>query len=66
MPRAWATCKPDFDNMAKAVGDALNGVLWLDDALICDVVIRKMYADGGGSAGVEVEIENNIGGNHSH
>lgn len=58
MPREWATCKPDFDNASKAIADALNGVLWLDDALLCDVVIRKMYAAGGESAGVEVEIEN--------
>lgn len=57
MPRLWATCKPDFDNAAKAVCDALNGVLWIDDSHICECRVRKMYASGDETPGVVVEIE---------
>lgn len=40
------TSKPDFDNLAKSVCDALNGVLWKDDALICKAIIDKRIASG--------------------
>lgn len=26
------SCKPDFDNIAKAIADGLNGIAWKDDA----------------------------------
>lgn len=35
--------KPDVDNYAKLVGDALNGVVWTDDAQIVDLHARKKY-----------------------
>ncbi len=38
------TKKPDFDNIAK-VCDALNGVVWRDDAQVVDFAIRKRYAE---------------------
>lgn len=37
--------KPDFDNLAKCVCDALNGILWRDDAQICHADIWKVYVD---------------------
>jgi Holliday junction resolvase RusA-like endonuclease len=37
------TSKPDWDNYGKIV-DALNGVLWRDDAQICDGRVIKVYA----------------------
>ncbi len=37
--------KPDWDNLGKLVGDALNGVLWKDDAVIVDGAVRKRYCD---------------------
>lgn len=36
--------KPDWDNIAK-VSDALNLVVWADDAAIVDGVVRKFYAE---------------------
>lgn len=39
------TKKPDRDNIAKVVGDALNGYAWHDDALIASGVIEKRYAE---------------------
>ncbi|MBB2915880.1 RusA family crossover junction endodeoxyribonuclease [Cupriavidus alkaliphilus] len=38
------TSKPDLDNIEKTVTDACNGVVYGDDALICDVVKAKRYA----------------------
>lgn len=35
--------KPDWDNIAK-VTDALNTVVWADDAAVVDGVVRKFYA----------------------
>ena len=35
--------KPDLDNIAKAWNDALNGVAYRDDALICRMMLEKRY-----------------------
>lgn len=37
--------KPDVDNVVKAIGDGLNGVVWKDDAQITDVIARKRYSE---------------------
>jgi Holliday junction resolvase RusA-like endonuclease len=41
----WYTSKPDFDNCAKLIADALNGIFWRDDSVICCAVVRKWYVD---------------------
>ena len=38
------TGKPDKDNFEKAIFDALNGVVWLDDCQITDSFTKKRYA----------------------
>jgi Holliday junction resolvase RusA-like endonuclease len=38
------TGKPDKDNFEKALFDALNGVVWLDDCQITDSFTNKRYA----------------------
>lgn len=38
------TAKPDWDNLGKAVSDALNGIAWADDAQVVDCFTRKRYA----------------------
>lgn len=41
--------KPDSDNLAKAVMDALSQLnFWRDDALVCHLIIRKVYDYGRG------------------
>jgi Holliday junction resolvase RusA-like endonuclease len=42
----FCTVKPDFDNIGKIVADALNGLVYRDDAIIADgqVVKRLSYA----------------------
>ena len=39
------TGKPDWDNVGKAVSDALNGVIWRDDAQVCDGRSIKRYGE---------------------
>lgn len=35
--------KPDLDNVAKAVLDALNGIAYKDDSAVTSLIIRKHY-----------------------
>lgn len=39
------TKKPDADNIAKAICDALNGIAYDDDAQITELHVRKIYAE---------------------
>lgn len=36
--------KPDVDNYAKGIKDALNGVIWTDDSKVVDLRVRKFYS----------------------
>lgn len=45
--------KPDASNILKAIEDALNGVVWVDDRQIVDLIVTKAYDD---DPRVEVEI----------
>lgn len=40
-----ATRKPDIDNIAKIILDALNGVAWEDDVQVVNLSIGKAYSD---------------------
>lgn len=48
------TKRPDMDNVAKML-DALNGIVWLDDAQVVDERISKFYDS---RPRIEVEISN--------
>lgn len=39
--------KPDLDNLAKAILDALNGLAYEDDSSVTDLTIHKRYAEIG-------------------
>lgn len=41
----WKITKPDIDNAAKFVFDALNGILWHDDSQICAGEILQQYSE---------------------
>ncbi len=47
------TKKPDLDNIAKVILDALNGLAYRDDACVTEVTARKFYSE---SPRVEVEL----------
>lgn len=49
---AFPTTRPDALKLARAVEDALTGVVWRDDALIVEEHLYKRY----GNAGCQVEI----------
>lgn len=42
--RVWPCVKPDADNFLKATLDALNEVVWIDDAQVVDARIVKAYS----------------------
>ena len=46
MPRVTHAQKPDADNVAKAVLDALNGVAWKDDGQVWNLRVFKWVCDG--------------------
>ena len=46
--------KPDSDNIIKCVGDSLNGIVWRDDAQLCEVRISKLYDP---DPRLEIEVE---------
>jgi Holliday junction resolvase RusA-like endonuclease len=45
--RDYPIVKPDIDNFVKAILDAANGVIYKDDAVICDLHVKKRYAETG-------------------
>lgn len=52
-----ATCKPDLDNALKAVMDCLTQLgFWRDDALVTDLVARKLLCAKNGRPGALVTI----------
>jgi crossover junction endodeoxyribonuclease RusA len=51
------TGKPDAIKMARAVEDALTGILWNDDAQICAETIEKIYGSKPGCKLTLVELE---------
>lgn len=56
MPRLRHSKKPDRDNLEKSVMDALSGLLWIDDAQVCDGSIRKFIASADEKPGVKIRI----------
>jgi len=56
VPERWHTKRGDIDNVVKAVLDAGNGVLWLDDAQVCSVSAQKVIAAQGEPPNVVVRV----------
>ncbi len=50
------TLKPDSDNIAKIVCDALNGIAYKDDKQIISLTVDKVWADDGIER-VEIDVE---------
>jgi Holliday junction resolvase RusA-like endonuclease len=41
----WRIARPDYDNIAKIVSDALNGIAWFDDGQVARAFVWKLFAD---------------------
>lgn len=39
------TSKPDWENVCKALCDALNGIAWMDDSQVVEATVSKRYAE---------------------
>lgn len=39
----WVTGKPDCDNVLKLIADAMNGIVYGDDAQIAQVLVSRIY-----------------------
>jgi Holliday junction resolvase RusA-like endonuclease len=48
------TGKPDVDNLAKLVLDALNGVFFADDKQVTMLIVSKRYTDGAARTGIKI------------
>lgn len=48
--------KPDLDKLIRCVGDALNGVLYDDDAQVVAINARKKFVAEGAAVGAHIEI----------
>lgn len=53
----WPAGRPDLDKLARAVLDAITGVVIADDSTVVDLCLRKRYAHNGGPRfGVSVTV----------
>jgi Holliday junction resolvase RusA-like endonuclease len=41
----WHITRPDTTNLTKLIEDAVQGILFIDDCLICSLVAKKLYAE---------------------
>ena len=55
----WHTSRPDADNFAKAIMDALGDsrLVWMDDAQVCFLQTTKQYANTPDEIGARVRID---------
>lgn len=52
------TVRPDSDNVAKAVLDAMTDLgWWRDDSQVCELLVTKWYAAAGESPGARIMLE---------
>jgi Holliday junction resolvase RusA-like endonuclease len=51
----WHVSRPDLDNIIKAVLDALNEIVFDDDAAVCEIVASKKYDN---EERIEVQVVN--------
>ena len=54
----WHTSKPDADNVAKAVLDACNGVVFRDDSQVVILIATKAFSEEPGVRVVIREVQN--------
>ena len=41
----WITKRPDADNLAKILADAMNKIVYVDDAQVASLIVQKRYGE---------------------
>ena len=41
----WITKRPDADNLAKILADAMNKIVYVDDAKVASLIVQKRYGE---------------------
>lgn len=54
--RTWHDVRPDYDNLDKAVNDAIKQYAFQDDGRICVKLTRKRYGSQGETASITIKI----------
>lgn len=54
--KEFPTVKPDLDNVAKTIMDALSGVVYKDDKQVVDLIVKKRYTDQEPHVVVRIEV----------
>jgi Holliday junction resolvase RusA-like endonuclease len=54
--RIFPSVRPDFDNYAKSVCDAINGIVYRDDGQIVSCSIEKVYCEPAHEPGIRVRV----------
>lgn len=52
----WHIVKPDADNLTKGVCDSANGIIWEDDAQVCELRVFKKYAPEGRAPQIILQV----------
>jgi len=55
--RKWPTKRPDLENLAKSIMDALKNVIYRDDSQIIDLYLTKRYCIDNQQPSVMIRIE---------
>lgn len=56
MPRGRHCGKPDVDNLVKSLTDAMNGLVYVDDARISELTVHKVIAAGDEQPHCEINL----------
>lgn len=56
LERDYPSEKPDWDKLARAIGDALSKVVYDDDKRVVDAIVRKRWVESGCPPGARINV----------
>ena len=59
----WRTARPDADNIAKIIADAINEIVFADDAQVASLTVQKTYGPIAGVTVTAMRIDDVRGAN---
>jgi Holliday junction resolvase RusA-like endonuclease len=57
----WRTARPDADNIAKIISDAMNEIVFADDAQVVSLTVQKVYGPIAGVTVTAMRLDENGG-----